>query len=80
MARTGNPRLYYTHLNLAAALALKGDLDEAKVTLGHGIRLRPEVASIRELRSTVPYANASYVALLEKTLLTGLRLAGMPDE
>jgi adenylate cyclase len=79
-ARTGNPRLYYTHLNLAAALALKGDLDEAKATLGNAIGLRPEVASIRQLRSTVPYSNPGYIALLEKTLLKGLRLAGMPDE
>jgi hypothetical protein len=65
---------------LAAALALKGDLDEAKATLGNAIGLRPEVASIRQLRSTVPYSNPGYIALLEKTLLKGLRLAGMPDE
>jgi adenylate cyclase len=79
-ARSGNPRLYYTHLHLAAALALKGDLDKAKATLVDGIRLRPEVASIRQLRSTVPYANPGYMTLLEKTLLKGLRLADMPDK
>jgi TolB-like protein/Tfp pilus assembly protein PilF len=76
----GNPRLYYTHTNLAAALALNGNLDEAEAALAEAIKLKPEVSSLARVHASVPYTNPEYVTLIEKTVFVGLRLAGMPEE
>jgi len=76
----GNTRLYYTHMSLAAALGLKGDLVEAKVALAEALRLKPDINSIARLRSSFPYSNPQYRGLLEKMVDPGLRKAGMPDE
>ena len=35
--RAGNPRLFYIHMLLAAALGLKGELNEAAAALRHAI-------------------------------------------
>ena len=79
-ARARNPRLYFPHLVLAAALGLKGQLDEAKVALAEGIKLRPEFNSLARLRTYTTWGNPQYKALRESTLDLGLRRAGMPDE
>jgi adenylate cyclase len=79
-SRTLNPRLYYTHTNLAAALALKGDLDEAKFALAEAIKLRPEPSSLAQMRASLPYANPKYISLLEKTVFVGLRRAGLSEQ
>jgi adenylate cyclase len=76
----GNPRLYYTHMTLAAALGLKGDLVEARVALAEALRLRPDINSVTQLRTSIPYSNPQYRALLEKMVTPGLRKAGMPEE
>jgi adenylate cyclase len=79
-SRAGNPRLYYTHTNLAAALALKGNLDDAKAVIAEAIKLKPEPSSLARMRASLPYANPEYLALLEKTVFAGLRRAGVPEE
>jgi adenylate cyclase len=76
----GNARLYYTHMTLAAALALKGDLVEARVALTEAISLRPDITSVARLRTPIPYRNPQYWELLETMVVPGLRKAGMPEE
>ncbi len=79
-ARASNPRLSYVHLHLASALALAGDLDEAKAALAEGVKLKPEVNSLAGLRRWRTWGNPQYLALCERTLHADLRRAGMPDE
>ena len=79
-ARARNPRLYFPHMLLAAALALKGELAEAKSALAGGIRVRPEFNSLARLRTYTTWGNAQFRALRESTLDLGLRRAGLPDE
>jgi len=76
----GNTRLYFTHMSLAAALGLKGDLVEARVALAEALRLRPDINSVARLRFSIPYNNPKYRALLEKKVNPGLRKAGLPEE
>jgi hypothetical protein len=79
-ARARNPRLYFPHMTLAAALALKSEHGEAKTALADGIKLRPEFASLARLRAYTTWGNAQFKALRENTFDLGLRRAGMPDE
>jgi tetratricopeptide (TPR) repeat protein len=80
-ARAANPRFYYTHLWLAGALGLQGDLDQAKAALAESLRLKPELNSRAALRALYPYlADPTYLALSDKTLDAGWRRAGFPDE
>ena len=80
-ARAANPQIFYIHLDLAAAMALKGYLDDAHAALAEAIRLRPAINSIARQRARSAYTNnPAYRALAEKTVDVGLRLAGMPEE
>jgi adenylate cyclase len=80
-ARAANPRLFFVHLWLAAPLALRDELDEAKSALAQSTKLRPEISSLARWRAEYPwYSNAQFVALAEPTLYAGLRRAGFPDE
>ena len=77
-ACAGGPQHWAGHLNLAAALALRGDLDEARLCLTEALRLNPQITSIAkfpDFRGT-----AEYTALREKTLFVGLRRAGLPEQ
>jgi len=67
---------------LAAALGLRGDIDEAKAALAESLKLRPEWNSLAQLSANVSNWNASpqYAALREKTVDGGLRRAGFPEE
>ena len=80
MARARNPQLYFPHLTLAAALALKDELNEARGALAEGTKLRPEFASLAQLRAYTTWSNAEFTTLRETTLDLGLRRAGMPAE
>ena len=80
-ARAANPRLFFVHLWLAAPLALREELDEAKNALAQSLKLRPEISSLAQWRAVYPwYGNAKFVALAEPTLYAGLRRAGFPEE
>ena len=80
-ARAANPRIYYIHLDIAAAMALKGHLDDAHAALAEAIRLKPDINSIARQRARWAYTNnPAYRALAEKTVDVGLRKAGMPEE
>ena len=80
-ARAANPRVYYVHFELAAALGLKGDIEEAKASLADSFKLKPEINSLAALRHYVPWlTNPQGWALREKTANVGLRRAGLPDE
>ena len=78
-ARVANPRLWYVHLNLAAALGLRGDLDEARTALAKAIELKPEMNSLAWLRAYPGAGDQQYGALYEKTVAVGLRRAGLPE-
>jgi TolB-like protein/Flp pilus assembly protein TadD len=79
-ARAGNPRVWFFHMYLAAALGLRGDVEEARAALAEAIRLKPEAATMARWRSIHPWlTHPTFMALGEKTLDVGLRRAGMPD-
>jgi len=80
-AQALNPRLYFIHFGVAAALGLKGDLRQARAALAEGIKLKPEVNSLAAWRANRPWeTNPEFAKLAEKTLYAGLRQAGLPDE
>jgi len=80
-ARAANPRIYYIDLDLAAALALNGDLSGAHDALTASLKLRPEINSMVRQRARWAYTNnPAYRAMAEKTVDVGLRKAGMPEE
>jgi tetratricopeptide (TPR) repeat protein len=80
-ASTASPRLWFIHLYLAGALALRGDLDEARAELGESLRLKPDINSFAAQRAAFPFVtNPDYLKLADKTINLGLRRAGFPDE
>jgi adenylate cyclase len=80
-ACAANPRFFGTHLSLAGALGLRGDIDEARAEIAEAIKLNPEVNSLAALRAHYPWiTNPPLWALREKTVNVGLRQAGFPDD
>jgi adenylate cyclase len=80
-SRAANPRYWVTHLWLAGAFGLRGDLDEARAALAEGIKLKPEINSMARWGAYAPWVtNPQYSALRVKTVDIGLRRAGMPEE
>ena len=79
-ARAENPRVYFFHIYLAAALGLRGDIDEARAALAEALRLKPEVASLAQWSAYQPWiANTAFLTVRATTLDIGLRRAGMLD-
>jgi adenylate cyclase len=79
-ARAVNPRPYFVNEWLAAALGLKGDLDEARAALAEMLRIKPELTSLEEIRIHYPWStNPEHSALRQNTIDLGLRRAGLPD-
>jgi adenylate cyclase len=80
-ARAGNPRMYYIHMWLAAGLGLRDELDEAGAALRQAIEITPDINSLTSLRSRWQMMTASprFFLLAEKTVIPGLRRAGLPD-
>jgi class 3 adenylate cyclase/TolB-like protein/Tfp pilus assembly protein PilF len=80
-ARAANPRIYYIDLDLAAALALHGDLASAQEALAASLKLKPDINSMVRQRARWAYTNnPAYRAMAEKTVDVGLRKAGMPED
>ena len=65
------------HFNLAAALALVGELDEARATVQAGLALNPSF-TIRRYRTNTPSNHPVYLAGRER-VYEGLRMAGVPE-
>jgi TolB-like protein/Tfp pilus assembly protein PilF len=66
----GGHRVFYTYLNLAAAHAFKGEMDEAKAAMAEARRLKPDL-SIKWLLKHKPVLQFAF---------DGLRKAGLPEE
>jgi tetratricopeptide (TPR) repeat protein len=81
-AHAADPRIYYVQMLLAAALGLRGDLDEAKAALAELLKLKPELNSLANVRAHWPahYGNPQFAAFAAKTQDIGLRRAGLPEE
>jgi TolB-like protein/Tfp pilus assembly protein PilF len=79
-SRAANPRPWVTHFALAAAMGLKGNLDEAKAALMESLKLNPQVDSLARFRAYRPWGSPQYWALFEKTAAAGVRQAGFRDE
>jgi adenylate cyclase len=78
-ARAANPRLFYIHAFLAAALALRDELDEAGDALRQAVKLRPEFGSKSDLDAVLRESSPQYLALWRKTVYAGLIRAGLPQ-
>jgi TolB-like protein len=65
------------HFNLAAALALVGELDEARATAQAGLALNPSF-TIRRYRTNSPSNHPVYLAGRER-VYEGMRMAGVPE-
>jgi tetratricopeptide (TPR) repeat protein len=80
-ASAANPRLWYVHMDLAAAYGMQQRIDEAKRELDESLRLRPEFASLAAIKAAMPqYEYLSRLAQAQETIFTGMRRAGLPDE
>src|SRR6516165_6696283 len=72
-----NRNLPLAHFHLAAALAMLGQLDEARAAAQAGLTLQPNF-TIRRFRAN-PYGdNPGYLAKRER-VYEGMRLAGVPE-
>jgi tetratricopeptide (TPR) repeat protein len=65
------------HFILAAALALVGELDEARATVQAGLALNPSF-TIRRYRTNTPSNHPVYLAGRER-VYEGMRMAGVPE-
>jgi len=82
-ARAENLRVFWIRLTLAGALGLQGELAEARSEIAEALKLKPEISSIGKWRAylaTTGHGFPKWQALMEKTVYTGLRRAGFPDE
>ncbi len=81
-AHSVNQGFFFVHGNLAAAYALKGDSVRAAASLAEARRVAGEgsYSSIARLRAVARYEAPAIRALAEATFLTGLRMAGVPEE
>ena len=60
-ARAANPRLFFIHCWLAASLALKGNLDEARSALADSIALKPEITFAGTVAGRKPMVHQSRI-------------------
>jgi tetratricopeptide (TPR) repeat protein len=73
-ANRNHPGAYFS---LAAALALVGELDEARATVQAGLALNPSF-TIRRNRTNTPSNHPVYLAGRER-VYEGQRMAGVPE-
>ena len=81
-ARNANPAHHAPRANLAAAYAIKGDIEGAARELTEARRFSADgrYSSIARLKSVFDFGVPEVRALVESTYFAGLRLAGMPEE
>ncbi len=81
-ARASNSAVYLFPAQLAAALALKGDIEGAKAALSEAQKLKPDLRSLADWRRGTPfmYNSPDFAALAAKTQDVGLLRAGLPEE
>jgi TolB-like protein/class 3 adenylate cyclase len=72
-----NPNQPMAHFYLAASLALRGELKEARAAAREGLTLNPGF-TVRRFRAHTPSDNPTYLAGRER-MYEGLRLAGVPE-
>jgi tetratricopeptide (TPR) repeat protein len=76
-ARAINPQLFHVHYLLAAALALRGDLDEARQALRRAVEIRPDAGSRSALNELLRQSSPSFLKLYRRTVYAGVLLAGI---
>ena len=82
-ARNDSPAVSGTRAWLAAAYALKGEIERAAAELAEARRLSADgrFSSLARYRASSMYRGVpNILALYETTIITGLRLAGMAEE
>lgn len=72
-----NPNYPLGHCHLAAALALVGELDEARAAAKEGLALDPSF-TVRRLKKT-PFTDDPTFRLAGKRIVQGMRMAGVPE-
>ncbi|MFK4513651.1 tetratricopeptide (TPR) repeat protein [Bradyrhizobium japonicum] len=77
-ALNSNPNNPLAHLNLAAALAHLGRLDEARASKKKALELNPAL-TIRFLKS-IPFSDDPTFREQARRITQGMRLAGVPEE
>jgi adenylate cyclase len=78
-ARSDNARLPFVHAYLAAAYALKGETERARVELAEAQRLSNAYASLASVEKSNWYDNPRIRALAEATYFPALRKAGLAE-
>lgn len=76
-ARAVNPQLFQVHYLLAAALALQGDLDEARNALRRAVEIRPDAGSRSALNEMLRQSSPRFLDLYRRTVHAGVILAGI---
>jgi TolB-like protein/Tfp pilus assembly protein PilF len=67
------------YLELGAAFSLKGDNASAQVALAEAVKRKPDYATIAGVRKNSVSNRPKFVELQERTVIEGLRKAGMPE-
>jgi adenylate cyclase len=78
-ARSDNARLPFVHAYLAAAYALKGETERARVELAEAQRLSNAYSSLASVEKSSWYDNPRIRALAEATYFPALRKAGLAE-
>jgi TolB-like protein/Flp pilus assembly protein TadD len=77
-ARASNPKLPRAHAGLAIALALKGDVAEARIAACELLRLVPDFRMSQTIDAPFPTSPPQYQRFYEDVLTPGARLAEIP--
>ena len=79
-AKNGNPRVLFVHAYLAAAYALTGRTQRARVELAAAQASGSLYSSLESVTKSPWYNNPKIRALAEATYFEGLHKAGLPEE
>ncbi len=74
-----NARLPFVHAYLAAAYALKGDIERARAELAEAQKLGKTYSSLANVEKSSWFDDPKIRALAEATYFPGLRRAGLPE-